>query len=331
VSGAVEVAGVDQIRAGVDGAWMVASDSASSAVPYMPDMPMAPSPMRPTAGRYCRAEWWRSRCGHGISLRLSQGLRRDRLSEERRSLRSVDPAFGKVEAWTDPKLARFPASPPRATDTGGCRAASGCPTSHSRPTPGRGGAVGGDVHRLLHPAGTVPQPAAVTQVLASLARALRFSSDERDHLYNLCDHAAPNRELTDKHVGPGIMYVLAKLDDTAATVITDLGEALVQNRMHTLLVGDNSNRRGWNRYYAWRWFLEPQSRAIFPEKDWESAGPQTRRGSACHRGAALRRRGLTEFVSRLRSRVWNSSSSGTNTKWRCGLPTPSGSCIRRSA
>jgi transcriptional regulator with XRE-family HTH domain len=154
-----------------------------------------------------------------------------------------------------------------------------------------------------------PRPS--TQVLASLARALRFSSDERDHLYHLCDHAAQNRELTDKHVGPGIMHVLAKLDDTAATVITDLGEALVQNRMHTLLVGDNSNRRGWDRYYAWRWFLEPQSRAIFPEEDWDRLG---RKHVADLRATAARRSGdadVTEFVSRLRSeslefeQLWN--------------------------
>lgn len=144
-----------------------------------------------------------------------------------------------------------------------------------------------------------PRPS--TQVLASLARALRFSNDERDHLYHLCDHAPPGQESADKHVGPGIMHVLAKLDDTAATVITDLGEVLVQNRMHTLLVGDHANRRGWDRFYAWRWFTDPQSRSIFPEDDWDRLG---RNHVADLRATAARRSGdadVTEYVSRLRA------------------------------
>ncbi|MFX0576213.1 helix-turn-helix transcriptional regulator [Nocardia nepalensis] len=154
-----------------------------------------------------------------------------------------------------------------------------------------------------------PRPS--TQVLAALARALRFSNDERDHLYHLCDHAPPGREVADKHVGPGIMHVLAKLDDTAATVITDLGEVLVQNRMHTLLVGDHANRRGWDRFYAWRWFTDPQGRSLFPEEDWDRLG---RQHVADLRATAARRSGdadVAEFVSRLRSasaefeRLWN--------------------------
>ncbi|MFI7668762.1 helix-turn-helix transcriptional regulator [Nocardia sp. NPDC049526] len=144
-----------------------------------------------------------------------------------------------------------------------------------------------------------PRPS--TQVLASLARALRFSNDERDHLYHLCDHAPPGQESADKHVAPGIMHVLAKLDDTAATVITDLGEVLVQNRMHTLLVGDHANRRGWDRFYAWRWFTDPQSRSIFPEDDWDRLG---RNHVADLRATAARRSGdadVSEYVSRLRA------------------------------
>jgi transcriptional regulator with XRE-family HTH domain len=154
-----------------------------------------------------------------------------------------------------------------------------------------------------------PRPS--TQVLASLARALRFSNDERDHLYHLCDQAPPGRELADRHVGPGLMHVLAKLDDTAATVITDLGEVLVQNRMHTLLLGDHGNRRGLERYYAYRWFTDPPARAMFPAEDWDRLG---RKHVADLRATAARRSGdadVTEFVRRLRTesaefeQLWN--------------------------
>ncbi|MEU1549017.1 helix-turn-helix transcriptional regulator [Nocardia sp. NPDC005745] len=154
-----------------------------------------------------------------------------------------------------------------------------------------------------------PRPS--TQVLASLARALRLDNDERDHLYHLCDHAPPGRDATDKHVGPGLMHLLAKLDDTAATVVTDLGEVLVQNRMHTLLVGDHGDRRGWERYYAHRWFTDPSSRALFPEEDWDRLG---RNHVADLRATAARRAGdadVLELVAELRSasaefdRLWD--------------------------
>lgn len=154
-----------------------------------------------------------------------------------------------------------------------------------------------------------PRPS--VQVLAALARALRFSSDERDHLYHLCDHAAPGRARADRHVGPGLMHVLAKLDDTAATVITDLGEVLVQNRMHTLLVGDHANRRGWARFYAYGWFTDPAARDIFPAEDWDRLG---RKHVADLRATAARRSGdadVTEFVATLRgasaefARLWD--------------------------
>ncbi|WP_280441962.1 helix-turn-helix transcriptional regulator [Nocardia brasiliensis] len=154
-----------------------------------------------------------------------------------------------------------------------------------------------------------PRPS--TQVLAALARALRFSSDERDHLYHLCGHAAPSREQHDRHVGPGLMHLLAKLDDTAATVVTDLGEVLVQNRMHTLLVGDHGTRKGWDRYYAYRWFTDPDSRVVFPAQDWDRL---SRKHVADLRATAARRAGdadVAEFIAVLRSastefdRLWD--------------------------
>ncbi|WP_330233153.1 helix-turn-helix transcriptional regulator [Nocardia sp. NBC_00508] len=154
-----------------------------------------------------------------------------------------------------------------------------------------------------------PRPS--TQVLAALARALRFTSDERDYLYHLCDHTPPGREPADKHVGPGLMHLLAKLDDTAATVVTDLGEVLVQNRMHTLLVGDHGKRRGWDRYYAYRWFTDLPSRTIFPVEDWDRLG---RQHVADLRATAARRAGdadVAEFIGKLRSmsvefdRLWD--------------------------
>ncbi|WP_280264890.1 helix-turn-helix transcriptional regulator [Nocardia wallacei] len=144
-----------------------------------------------------------------------------------------------------------------------------------------------------------PRPS--VQVLGSLARALRFTDDERDHLFHLCGHPAPDRGGGDGHVGPGLLYLLHKLDDTPACVVSDLGEVLAQNRMHILLSGDCSGFTGMDRYLLWRWFANPEERTKFPEEDWDRL---LRRHVADLRATAARRAGdadVAEVVSRLRA------------------------------
>ncbi|MBF6330426.1 helix-turn-helix transcriptional regulator [Nocardia transvalensis] len=144
-----------------------------------------------------------------------------------------------------------------------------------------------------------PRPS--VQVLSSLARALRLTDDERDHLYHLCGHPAPARGGGDRHVGPGLLYLLNTLDDTPACVVSDLGEILVQNRMHIILMGDASGHTGLDRYLMWRWFTHPQERTKFPDADWDRL---TRKHVADLRATAARRAGdadVTELVARLRA------------------------------
>lgn len=144
-----------------------------------------------------------------------------------------------------------------------------------------------------------PRPS--TQVLAALTRALRYTSDERDHVYFLCDHSPPSGSGPDKHVGPGMMHVLAKLDDTPAAVVTDLGETLVQNRMHTLLIGDQTVLPGRQRFFAWRWFTDPASRGFCPPADLDR---MSRRQVADLRATAARRAkdpDVVDFVRALRA------------------------------
>ncbi|MBF6137895.1 helix-turn-helix domain-containing protein [Nocardia otitidiscaviarum] len=138
-----------------------------------------------------------------------------------------------------------------------------------------------------------PRPS--TQVLAALARALRLTDGERDHLYHLCGHEPPRSG--DPHVGPGLLHVLAKLDDTPACVISDLGEVLVQNRMHILLVGDLGDRRGLDRCVPWLWFTDPDDRRKFPEDNWEEL---SRHHVASLRATAARRSGDAEVIDLIR-------------------------------
>ncbi len=143
-----------------------------------------------------------------------------------------------------------------------------------------------------------PRPSA--QVLSALARALRLTDDERDHLFHLCDHPSPTRG-GDGHVRPGLLYVLDKLEDTPACVVTDLGEVLVQNRMHVILAGDCTRFTGMDRYLLWRWFAHPAERAKFPAEDWDRL---VRNHVADLRATAARRSGdadVVELVTRLRA------------------------------
>ncbi|QTJ65470.1 helix-turn-helix domain-containing protein [Rhodococcus sp. ZPP] len=145
-----------------------------------------------------------------------------------------------------------------------------------------------------------PHPS--TSVLGSLARALRLTDDQRDHLYLLSGQVPPLRAVGDKHVGPGLLHLLDKLDDTPACVISDLGEVLMQNRMHVALFGDESAFSGLERYLPWRYFVHPEERSMFPEEEHERLAANQ---IADLRATAARRAGdadVTELVTRLRER-----------------------------
>lgn len=103
--------------------------------------------------------------------------------------------------------------------------------------------------------GRSPQPS--TQMLTALARTLRLSEDEIDHLHRLSGHPAPDRTGTSRHVRPVLLHVLDQLQDCAAFVCSDTDEVLAQNRLSLLLQGDHSGRTGLAASSTYRWFTEP--------------------------------------------------------------------------
>jgi transcriptional regulator with XRE-family HTH domain len=116
-----------------------------------------------------------------------------------------------------------------------------------------------------------PQPS--EQMVAALARGLRLTLDERDHLFRLAGHEAPARVLRSRHVGPALMRVLDRLEDTPAQVVSDLAETLVQNRLAVALLGDQTRFTGLARSGVYRWFTDPDERLRYPEADHD---PQSR-------------------------------------------------------
>jgi transcriptional regulator with XRE-family HTH domain len=108
-----------------------------------------------------------------------------------------------------------------------------------------------------------------TQLLGALARALRLSDDERDHLFHLAGHQPPPADGTARLARAGLLRMLDLLGDTPALVLSDLGEMLAQNRMSMLMTGDHTHFTGDRRYTAYRWFTDPATRAVGPAEEHE--------------------------------------------------------------
>lgn len=111
-----------------------------------------------------------------------------------------------------------------------------------------------------------PQPS--EQMLGAIARALRLSRAERDHIFLLSGHTPPPQNRRSSHVAPALMRVLDSLE-TPAMVCSDLGEALVQNAGAVALVGDQTRYEGPERFLVYRWFTDSAERAIHPAEDWD--------------------------------------------------------------
>lgn len=145
------------------------------------------------------------------------------------------------------------------------------------------------------------------QMLAALARALRMSVDERDHLFRLAGRAVPASGGPLAHVQPAMSDLLGRLTTTPAQIITDLHETLVQNSLAVALLGEQPRGRGFRSSFVYRWFTEPASRALYPEADHEHQSASFvadlraavgRRGRDGHAGemVAELRRGSDEFA-----------------------------------
>jgi transcriptional regulator with XRE-family HTH domain len=139
------------------------------------------------------------------------------------------------------------------------------------------------------------------QLLGALARALRLSDDERDHLFHLAGHRPPPADGVARLARAGLVRMLDLLGDTPALVLCDLGEVLAQNRAAVLLTGDHTGLSGDRRYIIHRWFTDPAVRAGQPPEEQER---HSRQLVADLRATAGRRSGdptVEGLVGRLRA------------------------------
>jgi transcriptional regulator with XRE-family HTH domain len=100
------------------------------------------------------------------------------------------------------------------------------------------------------------------QVLASLARALRLTAEERDHLYRQAGHAPPSRSTISAHITPGVQRLIDRLSDAAVAVYDASWTLIAWNATWAALMGDPAALAGRDRNLIWRHFSGPGSRVV---------------------------------------------------------------------
>ncbi|MEU4606524.1 helix-turn-helix transcriptional regulator [Kribbella sp. NPDC023972] len=113
--------------------------------------------------------------------------------------------------------------------------------------------------------GRGPQPS--VDMLTSIARALRLTLEERDHLFVLAGHGTPPRTTRNCHVDPGMLRILDRLQDTPAMLINRCGETLAQTAAHVAFAGEETNYDGFERSGIYRWFAHPADRLLYCEPE----------------------------------------------------------------
>jgi transcriptional regulator with XRE-family HTH domain len=150
-------------------------------------------------------------------------------------------------------------------------AAAGMPAGEGRRVPGLrreelaalAGLSVDYVVRLEQGRAASPSP----QVLAALARALRLTTQERDHLYRAAGAAVPPVGTVPRHVTPGVQRIVDRLADLPVAVFTSTWEILRWNPPWAALLGDPSAWRGRDRNLIWRHFTKSGSRVRHGDRD----------------------------------------------------------------
>lgn len=92
------------------------------------------------------------------------------------------------------------------------------------------------------------------QVLSALARALRLSEAEREHLFLLAGQPPPGPGKVPAHIPPSVRRLLDQLDGTALNVCDASWNIILWNPLWAALCGDASTWRRRERNVAWRIF-----------------------------------------------------------------------------
>jgi transcriptional regulator with XRE-family HTH domain len=104
--------------------------------------------------------------------------------------------------------------------------------------------------RLEQGRATNPSP----QLLGALARALRLTDEERDHLYRIAGAAPPADGMVPRHIPPGVQRIIDRLGDVPLAVFTATWDIVLWTPLWSAISGDPTARVGIDRNLVWRHF-----------------------------------------------------------------------------
>ncbi|PPF52392.1 transcriptional regulator [Clavibacter michiganensis] len=141
------------------------------------------------------------------------------------------------------------------------------------------------------------------QMLGALARALRLSVDERDHLHRAAGIAPPGRGEVPRHITPGVHRIVDRLGDVPLAVFTATHDLLLWNPLWAALNGDPSTRSGWDRNLVWTYFTEGHAGTDFDAVHEEEFARDLTADLRTAVGRYPADRALARLVARLRAEV----------------------------
>ncbi len=100
------------------------------------------------------------------------------------------------------------------------------------------------------------------QVVGALARALRLSDDERNHLLLLAGHALPDEGQVPTLITAGVQRLLDRLVDVQVSVHDASWNLVAWNPLWAALLGDPSALSGRDRNLVWRYFTAGPQRIV---------------------------------------------------------------------
>lgn len=104
------------------------------------------------------------------------------------------------------------------------------------------------------------------QVLGALARALRLTDTERDHLYRVGGAPTPTDTVVSQHIAPGVQRLLDRLGDLPIGVFSAAWDLLWWNALWAALTGDPGRLHGMDRNVAWRHFTKAPGAVDFDDQ-----------------------------------------------------------------
>ena len=107
------------------------------------------------------------------------------------------------------------------------------------------------------------------QVVESLARALRLSDVEREHLYRFAGLAPPGLDVVSSRVAPSLQRLLDRMASTPVVVYDGAWYLIVANAPYNALMGDTTAWRGLERNNVWRQLIGPGTRAVHTPQEHE--------------------------------------------------------------